>query len=48
MKKKIGSDDFVDIFWVITNWTIFSGHFYAFKDLFLRLRYRMGYIFGGC
>ena len=45
MKKKLGSDDFVDIFWVITNWTIFRGHFYAFKDLFLRLRYRMGDIF---
>ena len=41
MKKKIG-----DIFWVITNWIIFRGHFYAFKDLFLRLRYRMGDIFG--
>ena len=47
MKKKLGSD-FVDIFWVITNWTIFRGHFYAFKDLFLRLRYRMGDIFWGC
>ena len=49
MKKKLGSDDFVDIFWVITNWTIFRGHFYVFKDLFLRLRiYRMGDIFWGC
>ena len=47
-EKKIGSDDFVDIFWVITNWTIFRGRFYAFKDLFLRLRYRMGDIFWGC
>ena len=47
MKKKLGSD-FVDIFWVITNWTIFRGHFYAFKDVFLRLRYRMGDIFWGC
>ena len=47
-EKKMGSDDFVDIFWVITNWTIFRGHFYAFKDLFLRLRYRMGDIFWGC
>ena len=46
MKKKLGSDDFVDIFWVITNWTIFRGHFYAFKDLFLRLRYRMGIFLG--
>ena len=43
----MGSDDFVDIFWVITNWTIFRGHFYAFKDLFLRLRYRTGDIFAG-
>ena len=42
----MGSGDFVDIFWVITNWTLFRGHFYAFKDLFLRLRYRMGDIFG--
>ena len=48
MKKKLGSDDFVDIFWVITNWTIFRGRFYVFKDLFLRLRYRMGDIFWGC
>ena len=47
-EKKMGSDDFVDIFWVITNWTIFRGHFYAFKDLFLRLRYKMGDIFWGC
>ena len=44
MKKKWG----LTIFWVITNWTIFRGHFYAFKDLFLRLRYRMGDIFWGC
>ena len=47
MKKKMGSDDFVDIFWVIKNWTTLRGHFYAFKDLFLRLRYRMGDIFWG-
>ena len=46
--KKMGSDDFVDIFWVITNWAIYRGRFYAFKDLFLRLRYRMGDIFWGC
>ena len=42
----MGSGDFVDIFGGITNWTKFRGHFYAFKDLFLRLRYRMGDIFG--
>ena len=27
------------------NWVIFRGHFYAFKDIFLRSRYRMGDIF---
>ena len=30
------------------NLTIFRGHFYAYKDLFLRSRYRMGDVFGGC
>ena len=28
------------------NWTILRGHFYAFKGLFLRSRYRMGVFFG--
>ena len=28
------------------NKTIFRGHFYAFKGLFLRSRYKMGDIFG--
>ena len=28
------------------NWTIFRGHFYAFKGLFLRSRYRMGAFLG--
>ena len=27
------------------NWTIFMGHFYVFKGLLLRSRYRMGDIF---
>ena len=26
----LGYEDFVDIFWVITNWSIFRGHFYSF------------------
>ena len=38
----------MDIFLgVITNWTIFRGHFYAFCGLFLRSRHRMGIFFGG-
>ena len=42
----LGYEDFVDIFWGSSqNWTIFRGHFYAFKGLFLRSRYRMGDIF---
>ena len=28
------------------NWTIFRSHFYAFKGLFLKSRYRMEDIFG--
>ena len=44
--EKIGVWRFCGYFWVITNWTLFRGHFYAFKDLFLRQRYRMGDIFG--
>ena len=47
MKKNWGLT-ILRIFLVITNWTIFRGHFYAFKDIFLRLRYRMGDILGGC
>ena len=27
-------------------WIIFGGHFYEFKGLFLRSRYRMGVFFG--
>ena len=30
------------------NWTIFRVHFYAFFVFFLRSRYGMGDIFGGC
>ena len=40
-----GREDFVGFLGFITNWTIFRGHFYAFKGLFLRSRYRMGDIF---
>ena len=46
----------INIFWgvkilwiffgVITNWTIFRGHFYAFYGLFLRSRHRMGIFLG--
>ena len=44
-----GYEDFVDIFLESSqNWTIFRGHFYAFKGLFLRSRYRIGDIFFGC
>ena len=44
----LGYEDFVDIFGRSSqNWTIFWGHFYAFKGLFLRSRYRMGDIFLG-
>ena len=40
-------EDFVDIFGGSSqNWTIFRGHFYAFKGLFLGPIYRMGDIFG--
>ena len=28
------------------NWTIYGGHFYAFKDLLLTSRYRMGIFLG--
>ena len=39
----------MDIFWGSSqNWTIFSGHFYAFQDLFLRPRYGIRDIFLGC
>ena len=42
-----GYDDFVVIFWGSSqNLTILRGHFYVFKGLFLRSRYRMGDIFG--
>ena len=38
-----GDEDFVDIFGGSTqNWTIFRGHFYVFKGIFLRSSYRMG------
>ena len=44
-----GMKIFLDIFWGLAqNWTIFRGHLYAFKGFFLRSRYRMGDIFGGC
>ena len=46
----IGCEDFLDIFWgLLQNWTIYRGHFYAFKGLFLKSMYRMGggrYYFG--
>ena len=32
----------------LQNWTIFRGHFYAFKGVFLRSRYRKGDIIMGC
>ena len=36
-----GYEDFVDILLRSSqNWTIFSGHCYAFKGIFLRSRYR--------
>ena len=42
-------EDFVYIFLGSSqNWTIYRGHFYAFPGLFLRSRYRMGDILGGC
>ena len=42
-EKKFGYEDFVDIFLGSSqNWTIFKGHFYVFKGIFLRSRYRMG------
>ena len=41
-----GYEDFVDIFRASPqNWSIFRGHFYALKGLFLRERYRMEDIF---
>ena len=44
----LGYENFVGIFLGSShNWTIFRGHFYAFKGLLLRSRYRMGDIFGG-
>ena len=40
-------EDFVDNFLGSSqNWAILRGHFYAFKGLFLRSRYRMGDLFG--
>ena len=37
---------FMDIFgWSSQKWTIFRGHFYAFKCLFLMSSHRMGNIF---
>ena len=34
-KYFLGYEDFVDIFWGSSqNWTIFSGHFYAFLGIF--------------
>ena len=30
------------------NWVIFKGHLYALEGLFIRSRYIMGDIFGGC
>ena len=42
-----GYEYFVDIFWGHSqNWTIFRGHFYAFKGIFLRSRRRMGVFLG--
>ena len=35
------------VFWGPSqNWAIFKGHFYTFKGIFLRPRYRIGDIFG--
>ena len=41
------------ILWILffgssQNWTIFRGHFYAFKGLFFRSMYRLGDILLGC
>ena len=48
-KYFLGYENFVDIFLGSSqNWTIFRCHFYAFKGLFLRSRYRIGDIFWGC
>ena len=48
-KYFLGYEDFVDIFGVYShNWVIFKGHLYAFEGLFIRSRYIMGDIFGGC
>ena len=33
---------------VITKLNYIKGHFYAFQGLFLKSRYRMGYILLGC
>ena len=47
-KYFFGYEYFVDIFLGSSqNWTIFRGHFYAFKGIFLRSRYRMWDIFWG-
>ena len=48
-KYFLGYEDFVDIFLGSSqNWTIFRVHFYAFKGLFLRSSYRMGYFLWVC
>ena len=48
--KKINIFGGVKILWiifgVITNWTIFRGHFYAFYGLFLSLGTEWGYFLG--
>ena len=37
----------MDIFWESSqNWTIFRGHFYVFKGLSLKSRYRTGILLG--
>ena len=46
-KYFLGYEDFVDIcLGSSQNWTIFRGHFYAFKGRYLRSWYRMGIFFG--
>ena len=43
----LGYEYFVDIFGGSSQiWTLFRSHFYAFKGLFLRSRYRMGIFLG--
>ena len=44
----LGYEDFVDIFWGLYKIGLYLGVIYAFQGLFLRSRYRMGDIFGGC